>query len=83
MAENSGQKPSEVISALYNEHKGGNKHVGVNVDGGVVDHSGTSIVDSFSAKKSALRLANDAAVTVLRVDQIIMSKAAGGPKPRK
>ena len=83
LAENSGQKPSEVISALYNEHKGGNKHVGVNVDGGVVDHSGTSIVDSFSAKKSALRLANDAAVTVLRVDQIIMSKAAGGPKPRK
>ena len=83
LAENSGQKPSEVISALYNEHKSGNKHVGVNIDGGVVDHSTTGIVDCFTAKKSALRLANDAAVTVLRVDQIIMSKTAGGPKPRK
>jgi T-complex protein 1 subunit theta len=32
-------------------------------------------------KDSALRLAVDAALTVLRVDQIIMSKPAGGPKP--
>jgi T-complex protein 1 subunit theta len=40
-------------------------------------------VDCFTAKNSALRLANEAAVTVLRVDQIIMSKTAGGPKPRK
>lgn len=30
----------------------------------------------------ALRLAADAAVTVLKVDQIIMAKQAGGPKPR-
>lgn len=30
----------------------------------------------------ALRLASDAAVTVLKVDQIIMAKQAGGPKPR-
>ena len=31
-------------------------------------------------KKEAIKLATDAAVTVLRVDQIIMSKPAGGPK---
>lgn len=30
----------------------------------------------------ALRLAADAATTVLKVDQIIMAKVAGGPKPR-
>ena len=29
------------------------------------------------------RLAVDAAVTVLKVDQIVMSKPAGGPKPRQ
>jgi len=27
-------------------------------------------------------LASDAAITVLRVDQIIISKPAGGPKPQ-
>jgi T-complex protein 1 subunit theta len=31
---------------------------------------------------NALRLAVDAALTVLKVDQIIMSKPAGGPKPK-
>lgn len=29
----------------------------------------------------AIKLATDAVVTVLRVDQIIMAKQAGGPKP--
>jgi T-complex protein 1 subunit theta len=37
-------------------------------------------VDSLATKKGAMNLAVDAAVTVLRVDCIIMSKAAGGPK---
>jgi T-complex protein 1 subunit theta len=40
------------------------------------------ILDHLATKKSAIRLGADAAITVLRVDQIIMSKAAGGPKPR-
>lgn len=30
---------------------------------------------------AALRLASNTAVTVLSVDQIIMAKRAGGPKP--
>ena len=29
----------------------------------------------------AIKLAANAAITVLRVDQIIMAKQAGGPKP--
>ena len=38
------------------------------------------VSDLFSAKWWALKLAADAATTVLRVDQIIMAKAAGGPR---
>jgi T-complex protein 1 subunit theta len=38
------------------------------------------VFDVFSAKDCAIKLATDAACTVLRVDQIIMSKPAGGPK---
>lgn len=41
-----------------------------------------NIWDHYQTKLSAIRLGVDAAVTVLRVDQIIMAKAAGGPKPR-
>ncbi len=40
------------------------------------------ITDLYSTKWWAIKLATDAAVTILRVDQIIMSKQAGGPKPR-
>ena len=38
--------------------------------------------DLYAAKWWALKLATDAAVTVLRIDQIIMAKMAGGPTPR-
>ena len=40
------------------------------------------IFDVYATKLNALRLAVDAALTVLRVDQIVMSKPAGGPKPK-
>lgn len=42
----------------------------------------TGIYDLYATKVNALRLAVDAALTVLRVDQIVMSKPAGGPKPK-
>jgi T-complex protein 1 subunit theta len=38
------------------------------------------VTDLFSARWWALKLAADAAGTVLRVDQIIMAKPAGGPR---
>jgi len=52
-------------------------------EGGVCDAEAREVFDSYMTKVSAIRLASDAAITVLRVDQIIMSKAAGGPKPRE
>ena len=38
----------------------------------------TKLLDLYATKDTAFRLAIDAALTVLRVDQIIMSKQAGG-----
>jgi T-complex protein 1 subunit theta len=38
------------------------------------------VYDLLKVKQSALKLAVEAAVTVLKVDQIIMSKPSGGPK---
>ena len=40
----------------------------------------TAVRDLLNTKSNAFRLAIDAALTVLRVDQIIMSKPAGGGK---
>jgi len=56
---------------------------GVDVDGGPPkDLSKESILDVYMTKWWAIKLATEAACTVLKVDQIIMSKQAGGPKPR-
>ncbi|CAM9994588.1 unnamed protein product [Choristocarpus tenellus] len=83
LSETAGQDPEKVLAALRMAHSKGNVGMGVDVDGdGVINQSGEGVVDLMSTKESALRLAVDAAVTVLRVDQIIMSKPAGGPKPR-
>lgn len=40
------------------------------------------VYDSYASKLNAIILASNTALTVLRVDQIIMAKPAGGPKPK-
>lgn len=41
------------------------------------------IADHLETKLWSIKLATDAAVTILRIDHIIMSKPAGGPKMKK
>jgi len=81
LAETSGLDQTEVIAELRAAHKAGKADAGVDLratlSGGGSD---APVRDLMAVKESALRLAVDAAVTVLRVDQIIMSKPAGGPK---
>mmetsp|Transcript_32252 Transcript_32252/g.53313 ORF Transcript_32252/g.53313 Transcript_32252/m.53313 type:complete len:533 (+) Transcript_32252:124-1722(+) len=52
--------------------------VGIDLEEGKVGP--TDVLDLLVTKTSAFQLALDAALTVLKVDQIIMSKRAGGPK---
>lgn len=81
LAENAGLNSMEIISSLYAEHAAGNTKVGINLDEGVcTDVSALNIWDLHVTKFFALKYAADAACTVLRVDQIIMAKQAGGPK---
>lgn len=83
LAENSGQNVTDVISALYAAHAGGSPTVGVDVSGGAtLNAAEAEIYDALTVKASAISLSTDAALTVLKVDQIIMAKRAGGPAPR-
>ncbi|PNW85024.1 hypothetical protein CHLRE_03g168450v5 [Chlamydomonas reinhardtii] len=85
LAENSGLNATNVVHAMYSAHAAGAVAAGLDVDGGAPrDLSGApdSILDLFSTKWWAIRLATEAACTVLKVDQIIMAKQAGGPKAR-
>ena len=57
--------------------------MGIDVsDGEVKDMKEAYILDSIETKTWAVKLAIDAVLTILRVDQIIMAKPSGGPKPR-
>lgn len=81
LAENAGHSAIDIISSLYAAHEKGEVNAGINIeDGKVKDMTKTNILDLASTKKQALTLATDAVTTILRVDQIIQAKQAGGPK---
>ncbi|KAJ6826943.1 T-complex protein 1 subunit theta [Iris pallida] len=83
LAENAGLNAMEIISSLYADHAAGNPKVGINLEEGACkDVSTMNVWDLHVTKLFALKYAADAACTVLRVDQIIMSKPAGGPARR-
>lgn len=92
LAESAGLDGTEVLARLYTAHTPGQKGkqseewtMGVDIEN--EDHTGTldaedeGILDLLNTKESAIKLATDAARTVLGVDQIIVARQAGGPKP--
>ncbi|CAE7173308.1 unnamed protein product [Rhizoctonia solani] len=84
LAENAGLDMTEVVSKLHEKHAQTDGIAwGVDIESennGILDAGEEQIYDSLSAKAWAIKLATEAAVSVLRVDSIIMSKPAGGPK---
>jgi T-complex protein 1 subunit theta len=48
---------------------------------GILDAREEGILDLLVTKQWAIKLATEAARTVLSVDQIIVARQAGGPKP--
>jgi len=84
LAENAGLKATDVLSSLYASHGKGQVNDGIDVEEGDVKNViELGILDLLVTKQWAIKLATDAALTILRVDQIIMAKRAGGPKPPK
>lgn len=86
LAENSGHDAIKVLSELYAAHqnKENGIHMGLDVESGeTINTTKANILDLLSCKAQALKLATHAAITILRVDQLIMAKTAGGPKPPK
>lgn len=54
------------------------------VDGcSTIDAVEAGILDLYLGKYWGLKYATEAACTVLQVDQIILAKRAGGPKPQQ
>jgi T-complex protein 1 subunit theta len=95
LAENAGWNSTRVLADLQAAHAaspdGEICSMGVDIerdgmDDDAVAGCGTAsmkevgVVDLLATKLSAIKLAFDAATTILKVDQIIMSKQSGGPQ---
>ncbi|PVD28055.1 hypothetical protein C0Q70_10636 [Pomacea canaliculata] len=85
LAENAGMKATDILSRLYAAHQEGKQTSGVDIEdaSSVMDAKECNIVDLFVSKSWGMKFATTAACTVLRVDQIIMAKPAGGPKAKE
>ena len=85
LAENAGQVAMDVISQLYAAHEKGNIHVGFDIENNTVGEVAkeNGILDLLYLKRQAIKLAIDAVLSILRVDAIIQSKPAGGPKGKQ
>ncbi|KAJ5054483.1 uncharacterized protein L3040_000757 [Drepanopeziza brunnea f. sp. 'multigermtubi'] len=86
LAESAGLDATEVLSRLYTaHHKKDSWNTGVDIENedntGILDAKGEGILDLMISKSWAIKLATEAARTVLSVDQIIVARQAGGPKP--
>lgn len=71
---------------IYPKFQEGNKNAGYDIDSennGVCDAKEKGVLDSYFLKYWGLKFAIGAASTILKVDQIIMAKRAGGPKPKQ
>ena len=90
LAESAGLDATEVLARLYVAHAAqkGRKDdewtVGVDIENddntGTLDAKEEGILDLWVSKSWAIKLATEAARTVLSVDQIIVARQAGGPK---
>lgn len=87
LAENSGSNGTDIVNQLYlahNSEKG--KNIGFDIEAEkatTLDAAEAKLFDLYQAKFWGLKYAVSAAATILKVDQIIMAKRAGGPKPRQ
>ncbi|KAL0245929.1 hypothetical protein GEMRC1_007145 [Eukaryota sp. GEM-RC1] len=84
LAVNSGHDDTYVVSLLRAAHQKGLVNHGVDIDDGIaVDMKEKGIFDHLQGKWWQLKFATGAAVTILRVDSLVMSRPAGNaPKPQ-
>lgn len=79
LAENAGLDPINAILDLRQAHKKGQKYAGLNVyNGKVVNMVDAEVIEPLRVGNQAIQSATEAAVMILRIDDVIAAKAGGG-----
>ncbi len=67
---------------MRNSHKKGQTAAGLNLSTGkVADMKTEKVLEPARVSRQAIQSATDAAVMILRIDDVIASKGGGGPGP--
>jgi thermosome len=85
LAENAGLDPIDVLIELRKAHKSGKAHAGINVfTGKVTDMKKEKVLEPLRVGKQGISSATDAAVMILRIDDVIASRGgdSGGKGPK-
>ncbi len=81
LAENAGLDPIDILIQMRKQHKAGNVHDGLNpYTGKVEDMLKLNVIEPYRIGKQAINSATDAAVMILRIDDVIASKASPMPQ---
>ncbi len=84
LSENAGLDPIDVLIEMRQAHKAGKKYAGINVfTGKVVDMKKEKVLEPIRVGRQAISSATDAAVMILRIDDVIASKGGAGGKGPK
>ena len=82
LAENSGLDPIDKLVALKAAHERGETNAGLNVySGEIVDMRKNNVIEPLRTKRQSVRSAADAAILILRIDDVIASKKGAAPPP--
>jgi len=82
LAENSGLDPIDKLVALKAAHERGEKNAGLNVyTGKIVDMRENNVIEPLRTKRQSVRSAVDAAIMILKIDDVIASKKGAAPPP--
>ncbi|MGA2122234.1 MAG: thermosome subunit alpha [Methanoregula sp.] len=80
IAENAGLDPIDMLVAIRAAHEAGNRTFGLDVyEGKPIDMLKVGVVEPLRVKTQAIMSAAEAAVMILRIDDVIASSKAAGP----
>ena len=75
LAENAGQDPIDVVIEMRKQHKAGKTYAGFNpYTGKVEDMAALNVIEPYRIGKQAINSATDAAVMILRIDDVIAAR---------
>ena len=80
LSENAGLDAIDILIKIRNEHAKGKKTAGINVYSGKVEEMDkVGVIEPVRVGKQAIEAATEAAVMILRIDDVIATKGSRGP----